>query len=209
MNTRLFSVLFALLVITVHTKLPNGILHLQAVPEGYKYPFEKVSADQLPKNWDWSNVDGVNYVTRMRNQHIPQYCGSCWAHSTTSIISDRIAIMRKAAFPEINLSPQVLLDHDHVDMGCHGGDYLSAFKYIKENGITEENCSNYRAQGYEETNSNSQPVCKDCADGKCWVPDAYNTYTISDYGSIPYDEETLMTELYQRGPISCTVNANP
>jgi len=117
--------------------------------------------------------------------------------------------MRNAAFPEINLSPQVLLDHDHVDHGCHGGDYLSAFKYVKENGVTEENCSNYRAQGHEEKNANIQPVCKDCADGRCFVPEKYNTYTISDYGSIPYDEETLMTELYQRGPISCTVNADP
>jgi len=145
----------------------------------------------------------------MRNQHIPQYCGSCWAHSTTSVISDRIMIARKAAFPEINLSPQVLLDYDMVDQGCHGGDYMSAFKYVKENGLTEENCSNYRAQGHEEDNANIQPLCKDCADGKCFTPKKYNKYTISDYGAIPFDEETLMTEIYERGPISCTVNAGP
>jgi len=117
--------------------------------------------------------------------------------------------MRKAAFPEINLSPQTLLDYDMVDQGCHGGDYMSAFKFVKENGVPEDSCSNYRAQGHEETNNNKQPICKDCADGKCFVPKEYPMYTVTDYGSIPFDEEHLMTEIYQRGPISCTVNADP
>lgn len=122
----------ALLVASVYNIRQPGILNLQKMPADYKYPFQKMSAAELPKNFTWGNVDGVNYLTRMRNQHIPQYCGSCWAHSTISIISDRISIMRKAAFPEINLSPQTLLDYDMVDQGCHGGDYMSAFKFVKE-----------------------------------------------------------------------------
>lgn len=39
------------------------------------------------------------------SQHSPNYCGSSWALSATSAISDRIKIMRDAAWPEINLAP--------------------------------------------------------------------------------------------------------
>jgi len=61
--------------------------------------------NDLPAQWEWTNVDGKSLVTNIRNQHIPQYCGSCWAHAATSAISDRIKIARKAAWPDINISP--------------------------------------------------------------------------------------------------------
>lgn len=59
----------------------------------------------VPDTWIWNNVDNTNYLTNIKNQHIPQYCGSCWAQAATSSFSDRIKIGRKAAWPDINISP--------------------------------------------------------------------------------------------------------
>lgn len=70
---------------------------------------KKVPLEDLPKNFWWGNVNQTNFLTVQRNQHIPIYCGSCWAFASTSALSDRIKIARKAQWPDVNLSPQVLI----------------------------------------------------------------------------------------------------
>lgn len=70
---------------------------LPSIPDDYKYPlpFTYINASDLPDSFSWNDVGGKSYLTHMLNQHIPQYCGSCWAHSSMSSLADRIKISQQ------------------------------------------------------------------------------------------------------------------
>jgi cathepsin X len=170
--------------------------------ENVREPLQSV---ELPETFIWNNVDGVNYLTNLRNQHVPQYCGSCWAHAATSAMSDRIKISRKAAFPDINIAPQVLISCSGDD-GCHGGEAYNAFEWMHANEVTDETCSIYRARGHDNGAKCSQQImCENCSptDG-CWNQDNYKVYHTDEYGKVS-GEAKMMQEIYQRGPIACGI----
>jgi cathepsin X len=70
----------------------------------YSNPVLTEPIESLPDSFSWQSVNGRNYLTYIRNQHIPVYCGSCWAQAATSALSDRIKILRNASFPDILIS---------------------------------------------------------------------------------------------------------
>jgi cathepsin X len=61
-------------------------------------PIEFIDIEELPKEFTWSNINGTSYITTPRNQHLPVYCGSCWAHAAMSSLADRIKIARLTNF---------------------------------------------------------------------------------------------------------------
>lgn len=75
------------------TALPKG----HQILEKYTHPVPSnyVSSDRLPQSFSWSQpVNGTTFLTKALNQHIPQYCGSCWAHAAVSSLGDRINIAK-------------------------------------------------------------------------------------------------------------------
>jgi len=102
-----------------------------------KEPLPLIPKADIPTSFWWGNVNGVNYLTYQRNQHIPIYCGSCWAFSVTSSLNDRIKIKRKAQWPDILLSPQVLVSCQDDNNGCDGGDTGLSYQWIHKNNITD------------------------------------------------------------------------
>ena len=177
---------------------PNPTLHLQT-------PLANVT---VPDQFTWGNVGGVNYLTEVKNQHIPAYCGSCWAQGSSSAMSDRIKITRKAAWPDINIAPQVLISCEMTDLGCHGGDHYIAYQWIHANNITDETCSIYRARGHDNgENCTSEIKCQNCAPGQgCWAQENSKIYGIDTFGNVT-GEADMMQEIFQRGPIACGIDA--
>jgi cathepsin X len=168
----------------------------------------------LPESFSWSNVGGINFLTNVWNQHIPQYCGSCWAQSATSVVSDRIKIARNAAWPDINLSPQPLISCEMIDYGCEGGEDINAYKWMHDNQITDRTTSIYLARGHTNGQECSpMMLARDCHPGEaCFIPATYQYYHVDEYGSITADTNAEMVtamknEIQQRGPISCYIEA--
>mmetsp|Transcript_33437 Transcript_33437/g.72242 ORF Transcript_33437/g.72242 Transcript_33437/m.72242 type:complete len:179 (-) Transcript_33437:708-1244(-) len=102
-------------------------------------PHEYIGEDELPTEWDWGNIDGKSFLTHSLNQHIPQYCGSCWAHGALSALGDRIKIARGGVGDDINLSVQYLLNcGGGVAGSCWGGSHSGVSFICKKNHLSRE-----------------------------------------------------------------------
>jgi len=188
-------------------------------------PHEYVKTEELPASLNWCNKDGVNYCTKSLNQHIPQYCGSCWAHGSVSALGDRIKIARKAQGIDINLSVQHILNCGNVG-SCHGGSVDGPYQWLHRISKTGKGISYDTSNPYMACSSESKEgICKagkwECTDdnvartcstfppsGFCGPIKQYPNATISEYGSIS-GADAMAKEIYARGPISCGIDASP
>jgi cathepsin X len=193
--------------------VPKGTYHNYNQPGSFRTgprpgviisPLPHVAYDALPDAYDPRDINGIDWTTINRNQHIPQYCGSCWAHATTSALGDRIKLMRGRAFPDIQPSPQVLVNcvTANETHGCQGGDPYAAYDWIYQNGITDDSCMNYVAANEECIDIN---ICRTCEPGKgCSAVPNPPTIAIKEFGEVA-GVDNMMNEIFARGPISCTI----
>jgi len=190
-------------------------------------PQDYLTAQALPDAFTWCNKDGVNYCTMSRNQHLPQYCGSCWAHGAVSALADRIKIARKGKGIDINLSVQHILNCANVG-SCHGGSVAGVYSWLKRRslfhkaGISYETsqpylaCSSESKEGFcgavntECTDINIAATCSTFSDsgGFCAPIKSYPNASITQYGTIS-GAANMQAEIFARGPISCGIDAEP
>jgi len=156
-------------------------------------------------------VKGVNLVTMNLNQHIPVYCGSCWAHGSMSALADRIKIARNGAWPDYDPAIQYILNCGTDIAGtCYGGSHLGAYQFAQEKGVPVNTCLQYEAV---DNTCNAINTCRNCkgppGNSNCFAQTNFTRIFVDQYGSVDSSVNAIKSEIMSRGPVATGVNANP
>jgi len=177
------------------------------------HAWEEVDEAELPDNWDWRDMNGTNFLSWNKNQHIPVYCGSCWAQGSTSALADRFNIMLGDKNPTpVALDAQVIVNC-RAGGSCQGGNPGGVYAFAYSEGIPDSSCEQYVAHNLDKSSCSDIDKCKDCTwppcpigetcQDKCWAVD-YKKYYASNYYSIR-GASKMKADLYKYGPISCGI----
>ncbi|KAL7637925.1 UNVERIFIED_CONTAM: hypothetical protein RMT77_011538 [Armadillidium vulgare] len=148
-------------------------------------PELKKRASLLPENFDWRDVEGVNYVSPVRDQ---ANCGSCYVFASMASLEARVRVATRNERQDV-FSTQDVLDCSVLSQGCAGGfNYLIAGRYAQDQGVIAEECTPYRGIGGECTRNASCPLT--------YVRDYY--YIGGYYGAC--NEELMLEALVEGGP---------
>lgn len=115
-------------------------------------------------------------------------CGSCWAHGAVESLSWRQCVAGNVP-SAIQLAPQWLVDCDHGNLGCNGGQLPAAWSFMSIFGVADEACKPYHAV--------NQSCTQTCDDGS--KPTLY--YAAGGQQFSASDLESAMYEIMTNGPI--------
>jgi len=183
--------------------------------------WEALKGVAMPQSMDWRNHAGENWLSWNKNQHIPQYCGSCWAQSTTSAMADRFMISLGLTYlaTPLGLNAQYIVNHNYGG-NCEGGDPINAWKAFAEHGVPDSSCTQYVAKDWVGT-PGPKEICKDCTwppcpadyttadcQDKCWATTPNHMYHADRYYNLT-GKDKMQAEILQNGPIECAIEATP
>lgn len=160
-------------------------------------PVRKPTITDAPSAYDWRDHGAV---TAVKDQG---QCGSCWAFSATEEIESRWIL---AGNDEVEFSPQQIVSCDKEDLGCNGGDTLTAYKYVEEKGgMTTETDYPYTSGDSGRTGrckQNKVNIVGGDVKSMEWATPGCDSGACKNQ-----DEETLKKNLAEKGPVSICINA--
>jgi cathepsin C len=148
---------------------------------------------ELPKNWDWRNVAGENWLDKVIDQG---ECGSCYVVATTRMLSARHRIKQNQSSHEA-FSISFPLMCSEYNQGCNGGYAFLASKWSHDVGLVPESCGGYTGE-LAQVPSCMALQCDVNMLEKRWRADNYH-YVGGYYGAA--SEKAIMEELVKGGPL--------
>jgi len=151
--------------------------------------FLQREAPNLPKTWDWSDVNGINYLEPVMDQ---ADCGSCYAASSVRMLTARHKIRQN----DTNALPWSInfpLHCSEYNQGCKGGYGFLLSKWSDDVGLLPATCMRYNTAGSCKLECDLKTV------GKRFRA-ANHRYVGSYYGRA--NEELIKEELYRNGPLA-------
>ena len=179
-------------------------------------PQDLLSRADIPKAHDWRNIKGRNFLSWTVNQHIPQYCGSCWAQGALSALADRYIINDPVKYANLALSAQSVVNC-HEGGSCEGGIPYDVYVAAHSVGIPDQTCQQYIASDPKhfvfDCSKPSIYICRDCTwpppppnkSGNCRAVKNFTRYRASEYGGVS-GADGMKAEIFARGPIACGIS---
>lgn len=133
--------------------------------------------------WDWKNRHGKNWMTPAKDFLT---CYTCWAFAAVGAVEAYTNLYYNRNINP-NLSEQEIITC--TEIGCNGGFESTAFTYIKNHGIVNEQCFPYVGAG------------RSCTD-KCAVPDTQ--VFINNYQNISRNTNAIKQALF-KNPLTIAV----
>lgn len=174
--------------------------------EGLEKTVKKTNnKDDEPSPIFWGNIDGYNYLTWPKNQHIPVYCGSCWAQAATSVLNDRLYInnVQKLGrpFPRHNLSVQAVINCG-LGGSCLGGESGLFYQLVKDWVIPTETCRVYQAENPDTFKCDGESKCYNANRDESWPVTKYNGVTVNKWETVR--GKAAIKNALLTGPVVCS-----
>jgi hypothetical protein len=172
----------------------NSYLNFRPLPRNSSQVVVAQPVGEPLDSIDWRTKGAV---TAVKDQG---QCGSCWAFSATEEVESMWFL---ANHPLGELSPQQVVSCDKTDGGCNGGDTITAYAYIKKDGLESE-----ATYPYKSGNTGANGVCRYNANSVVARITGYVYATKPCTDSCNnQDETTLQNNLSTKGPVSICVDA--
>lgn len=158
----------------------------ERIPDAVIANMKMTQSNDIPESFD-ARTAWPQCLKPIRDQG---KCGSCWAVSGASTLTDLFCVGSKGAFNK-TLSPQDMVSCNWYNMGCNGGMLPTAWFYLKHTGIVDESCFPY------VSGTGMVPKCPTkCNDSGDFKPRKHFAKTYHHLGSMfqPHERPTKIAQ---------------